>query len=546
MPRTGTHAAAPVRGTRLIPALRCLLVALGVLAAAPAVAQDEGVVRAEIRSGAGRQLKGFYEARGYMPVWVRGGDVAPEAGTLVALLASADLDGLDPDDYHVDALRRALGRAQDGDAEAVADAELKLSRAFADYVRDLREERGPGMVYVDEELEPERRSRLEVLREAAVAPSLATYLATMGWMNPAYRQLREALARYRDDWGDLPRVTVPEGPRLRAGDKGARVALLRARLGLGDGNRFDKALAARVRAFQAVHGLDADGIAGAATVAALNRGPAAYEKLIRLNMERARALPGPATRHVVVDAAAQRLWMYEGGKAAGSMKVVVGKPSDPTPMMAAQIRYVVLNPYWNMPPDLVRRRLAPKMLEGGSLEASGYEAFAGWDRDARPLDPSEIDWQAVADGREELRVRQVPGKANAMGHMKFMFPNDMGIYLHDTPDRELFGQAARNFSAGCVRVEDARRLAAWLFDGDPPKPGDKPDQQVWLPRPVPVYITYLTVSAGDGKNPRLAFLPDIYGRDGAEGKEPALAGEVRFPGTRNVTNSLRGKRADHN
>lgn len=474
-----------------------------------------------------------------MPLWVRDGAVGPEAGRLIDLVAAADLDGLDPDDYQPDDLRRAVDKARGGEPEAVSDAELKLSRAFADYVRDMRAEPAPDTVYVDEELEPDRRNRLAVLREAAVAPSLAGYLDSMGWMNPAYPWLRGALAEYRARWSDLPRVGIPEGPRLRPGDKDERVAMLRARLGLGDGGNYDKFLAGRVRAFQAMHGLQADGIAGEATIAALNHGPAHYERLIQLNLQRARALPGPATRHIVVDAAAARLLMYENGKAIDSMRVVVGKTSDPTPMMAGLIRYVVLDPYWNLPPDLVRRRLAPRVLAGAPFAAMGYEAFSGWDDDARPLDSSEIDWEAVAAGKEELRVRQRPGKSNAMGRMKFMFPNDQGIYLHDTPDRGLFGQTERRFSAGCVRVEDAARLADWLFEGNPPAPGGTPDQQVYLPAPVPVYITYLTVTAGPGKDARLAFLPDTYGRDHIEREQPRMVGEVRFPGNRKITHRIR-------
>ena len=492
-------------------------------------------MRAEIRASAGRQLDDFYEARGYVPLWVRDGAIGPEAEKLIALLAGADLDGLDPRDYPLKELRRALDEARSGDSGDMAEAELKLSRAFADYVRDLRAEPGDDMIYVDDELEPERRSRLAVLREAAVAPSLGAYLDAMGWMNPAYKQLRDALAVHRTRWSGLPEVTISGGQRLRTGGRGEQVGRLRERLGLGGGDQFDAALARQVRDFQANHGLEPDGIAGDDTIAALNRGPAHYEHLIRINMERARVLPGPATRHIVVDAAAALLWMYEDGKAIDSMKVVVGKETDPTPMMAALIRYVVLNPYWNLPPDLVQRRLAPKMLAGASFEGMGYEAFAGWDAGDRALDPSEIDWEAVASGREELRVRQRPGASNAMGRMKFMFPNDMGVYLHDTPDRSLFGQAERRYSAGCVRVEDAPRLAKWLFAGSSPSSDGSPDQQIYLPAPVPVYLTYLTVAPGSGKDATLAFLPDTYGRDGDVRDQPRLAGEVRFPGPRNVT-----------
>ncbi len=242
---------------------------------------------------------------------------------------------------------------------------------------------------------------------------------------------------------------------------------------------------------------------------------------IRMNMERARLLPGPASgKHIVVDAASARLWMYEGDKVRDTMKVVVGKPSEPTPMMAGLIRYAALNPYWYVPPDLVKVRVAPNVLkEGlGYLDSKGYQVLSDWSDNPTPVDPRRIDWQAAAEGRAELPMRQLPGPANMMGAIKFMFPNDFGVYLHDTPSKELFGQADRLQSSGCVRVEDAKRLAKWLF-GKVPKAGDtRAEQHVPLPQLVPVFITYLTVAPQAGT---LAFRDDFYGRDGRTGTRPA-------------------------
>lgn len=236
---------------------------------------------------------------------------------------------------------------------------------------------------------------------------------------------------------------------------------------------------------------------------------------IRRNMERARLLPGPTRgRHVLVDAGAARLWMYDGDKAFGSMKVVVGKPAQPTPIMAALIRYAAVNPYWNLPPDLVGERIAPNVLDHGLgyLKAQGYEILSDWSESPERIDPAIIDWKAVADGRLNLRMRQLPGPANAMGRMKFMFPNQFGVYLHDTPDKELFGDDARLFSAGCVRLENASRLAKWLFGEVPAIPTAEAEQHVPLRQPVPVYISYLTVEPTSGGG--LAFRDDVYDRDG--------------------------------
>jgi murein L,D-transpeptidase YcbB/YkuD len=237
-------------------------------------------------------------------------------------------------------------------------------------------------------------------------------------------------------------------------------------------------------------------------------------RMIAINLERARTLPVTNGRYVLVNAAAQRLYMYENGQVVDYMRVVVGKPKHATPMMAALIRYASLNPYWNVPPDLAQERIAPNVLKGGQayLKAKGYQVLSSWSDDARVIDPKSINWNAVVQRRAEVRLRQLPGPANSMGRMKFMFPNAEGIYLHDTPEKELLTEASRLFSGGCIRLEDAPRLGRWLF-GAPLKPsGAKAEQKVFLTPPVPVYITYMTaVPSGS----QLAFFEDIYGRDAA-------------------------------
>ena len=249
------------------------------------------------------------------------------------------------------------------------------------------------------------------------------------------------------------------------------------------------------------------------------------EKLLRLNLERARALPEPRSRYVIVNASAARLAMFEGAREVDSMRVVVGKPGQATPMMAALIRYTSLNPYWNVPPDLTAERIAPNVVKEGLsyLERKGYQVLSGWGPDAQLLDPATVDWKAVAEGREEIRVRQLPGPENAMGQMKFMFPNSQGIYLHDTPQKELLSEASRMFSGGCVRLEDAPRLARWLYERDLQPSGAAPEQAVALTDSVPVYITYLTAIPEGGK---IAQYPDVYGRDRLALAGRAATGEL--------------------
>jgi murein L,D-transpeptidase YcbB/YkuD len=490
--------------------------------AAPSFAQAQaqhqapaGEIEAAVRSAArgDREVTQFYRARAYRPLWVREGVLGAEGRQLLHLIETAEADGLDPRAYRPEALEQAIEAAAGGSPRALARAEWLLSNILADYVRDVRQHRDMGVVYTEQHLRPVVPTKTAVLNMAAGAPSLQTWLESVGWMNPIYTQLRGALAAQRGVDSHRPQVHVPSGPILRPGSSDPRVRLLRERLGMVPDGPYDRALQNAVREVQAAHGLPRDGLAGPLTLAILNRGSLEQHQLLRLNLERARALPSQlGRRYVLVDAAAARLWMYEDGRAVDSMRVVVGKPSEPTPMMAATIRYLTLNPYWNIPQDLVRRRVAEGALREGPSFLAGrrYEIMSDWTDDAVRVDPATVDWRGVAAGRQELRVRQLPGPDNAMGRMKFMFPNELGVYLHDTPERSLLREEGRLFSSGCVRLEDAPRLARWLFGQAPRASGSAPEQRVDLPEPVPVYLTYMTAAPEpDG----VALRPDVYNRD---------------------------------
>jgi murein L,D-transpeptidase YcbB/YkuD len=248
--------------------------------------------------------------------------------------------------------------------------------------------------------------------------------------------------------------------------------------------------------------------------AALQTRDPARRALVAVNLERIRLLPAAnAGRYVLVNAAEQRLYMMGGATPVDSMRVVVGKPVHATPMMAALIRFTSLNPYWNVPADLAAERVAPFVLKGGNdyLREQGYQLLSDWTDKAKVISPSTVDWRAVAEGRQQVRLRQLPGPANSMGDMKFMFPNVQGVYLHDTPSTELFAQASRFVSGGCVRLEAAPRLARWLHGKPIKAKGARPEQRVDLPQPVPVYLTYLTMVPSESGE--LATYDDIYGRD---------------------------------
>ena len=197
-------------------------------------------------------------------------------------------------------------------------------------------------------------------------------------------------------------------------------------------------------------------------------------------------------RYILVDAASARLYMINDGHVQDSMRVIVGKPDTPTPALRDVINYETLNPYWHVTPDLAKTVIAPRVLKDGNsyLKMQGYEILSGWGADAQVLSPDSVDWKAVAAGTAKIYVRQRPGPANSLGHFKFDLPHGDGIYLHDTPKKELFAQDDRSLSHGCVRLEDAQKLAQWLLGKDPPATS-VPEQNVLLPKAVPITISYL-------------------------------------------------------
>lgn len=416
--------------------------ALGIaLAAAPLGAAHAAPTPAAV-SPAGQSVDDFYRGRSGAPLWLApsSGDAA---GQLLALLGSANLDGLDPGKYHAAALQQAIEAARRGKRKDIARADQQLSQAFVDYVRDLKQDPGDGITYVDPGLRPTPPTPLAALLTAAAAPSLSDYVRRMAWMHPVYAELRQALASH--DYAD-------------------------------DQKR----------------------------------------QLLELNLQRSRALPSGRQRYIIVNVAQQRLYMYEDGKAVDSMVVVVGKPKWPTPMLAAYIRYAALNPYWYVPSDLAGEDVGRYVLKFGLkyLDEYGYEIVSDWSRNPTIIDPKTVDWKGVVDGTvKDIMIRQKPGPKNFMGRMKFMFPNQFGVYLHDNPRRELFLKAARFFSGGCVRLEDAARLGRWLFGHDLVWEGAGTEQPVMLANPVPVYITYLTAMPDSGS---IAYFDDAYGRDAAK------------------------------
>jgi len=421
---------------------RSSLTAALLLAAAPlslALPSPAAAQTAVPPQAANQSVGDFYRSRRDAPLWLspQAGDAARQ---LVSLLSSASIDGLAPVYYSTE-LQQALAKARDGKRKDVLRADQLLSQAFTAYVRDLRQDPGVGITWVDPSLKPTPPTPLAALLTAAAQPSLAEYVRTMGWMHPYYAELRQAIAQHK----------------------------------YTDDNQ---------------------------------------REVLQLNLKRARVLPPGKERYVLVNAAQQRLFMFENGKQIDDMVVVVGQTKYPTPMLAAYIRYAALNPYWYVPPDLAWDDVGKYVVKDkGYFDRMGYEEVSDWSKNPQILDPAKIDWEAVRDGKVQVFLRQKPGPDNFMGRIKFMFPNQFGVYLHDNPRRNLFKESVRYFSGGCVRLEDAWRLSKWLFHRELTWEGHGTEEPVPLDQPVPVYITYMT-AVPDGQS--IAYFDDAYGRDAAK------------------------------
>jgi len=446
-------------------------------------------------------LRAFYAQAERPLAWAQDGAFTQAAMGAIARLRAADEDGLDSTDYPLPdvKLRKDASPAQ------WAEADLKLSASVIRYARDARGGR----------IEPSRLSPLatptleipaadEVLKTVTSAKDANAALASYNPPHAGYRALKEQLAELRASHPSTPSVRVPKGPALRVGMKDPRVPLIRAHFNLkGDAdnrNVYDKRLASAVAAFQKEMGLPTNGILTAQTVAALS-GPslAQREAALIANMERWRWLPKDlGERHIIVNVPEFRLQLMDGGKIAHETRVIVGKEQSQTPIFSEDMKYLVVNPSWTIPPSIMKKEILPALANDPDYAAKkGYKIIRKGGR---------------------VIVQQPPGERNALGYVKFMFPNNHAVYLHDTPNRNLFSAAKRAFSHGCVRVEKPFELAEIIM-GENSKWTEarlrsligKGERTVFLPKPLPVHLAYFTLKVDEKGS--LKSYPDLYGLD---------------------------------
>ena len=486
-------------------------------------------------------LPDFYRARGYRPAWIDDDLELADAFSFVRALRLVAEDGLNPENYHLSAIETLLAevataqREKPGNvaSETQADLEMLLTDAFLLC----------GSHLVHGQVNPETiqsewfiKGRYEDLA-AALEKGLAekNIPGALASLRPSHAVYRGLLKAFRDcgavvGAGGWP--VFPPGPTLKKGERGARVESLGDTLAaMGDfapaaevdHSLFDGGLEDAVRAFQRRHGLEPDGVVGPQTAAALEVPAEKRLTQIRANLERWRWITQDlGQKYILINVADFRLGVVEGDREVISMPAIVGRSYRRTPDFSARLSYIVFNPSWTVPPKLAREDILPKIKQDpGYLVEKGIRVFENWTEGAKEINPEEIDWSQVKPDRLPYKFRQDPGPKNALGRITFMFPNKFDVYMHDTPERELFSRAVRSFSSGCIRIERPVDLAEYVLREDPEWNRERilasiesPETRVVrLRNSLPVHLLYWTAwLADDG---RVQFREDIYLRDAA-------------------------------
>lgn len=465
----------------------------------------------------------FYQRRDYRPAW----ESSARLDALLAAIRGSFAHGLRPEDYHLEALQ-ALGAPAPGRAEQVR-LDLLATAATARLAAHLR------CGKVDPEKFHEswnfnnkvnHLERVELLEEVLGAADLRAALEAQAPHGDYYLGLKAHLAHHRELAARGGWPAVSPGETLRPGMTSERVAELRARLvasgdlavlaAPADPLLFDAELEGAVRLFQFRHELLVDGLVGKHTRAAMNVPVAARIDQLRVNLERARwVFHDLEPRFLLVNIARFRVLLREGSEVRWSTRAVVGRPYRQTPVFRATMTHLELNPTWTVPPTIFAEDLLPQIRrDPGVLERRHMQVF---DWSGQVIDPWTVDWEQVSGEHPPYFLRQAPGPYNALGRVKFMYPNPHQVYMHDTPERELFSRAERSFSSGCIRLQRPLELAALLLEGNTAEQArmdaalrSGATVTIALPRPIPVLTLYGTAVPEDG---RIHFTSDVYARD---------------------------------
>ena len=473
-------------------------------------------------------LPALYQRRDFAPVWTN-----PRAiKQLFDAVRNIDEDGLDPEDYHLatlEKLQTEVGSEASVNPARRADLDVLLTDSLVRLGYHLLIGK-VDPVELDGNWNVNRtingRDAVLALSSAIAEGSVDNLLAAVRPQHMYYRHLQNALARYRAIAAAGGWPGVPAGPTLKSGMSDPRVIALRTRLSVtqrmpgadAQSALFDAALEDAVKVFQRQHGLAADGAVGKATLAALNMPVESRIDQIRVNLERARwVLHDMPEEFVLVDIAGFNVRYIRDGQTLWQARAQVGKPYRRTPVFKSRITYLEMNPTWTVPPTILRNDVLPAIKRDiAYLKQKNMKVI---DYNHNVVDPTSIDWSRYRGPDFPYLIRQDPGPNNALGRIKFMFPNEHLVYLHDTPSKSLFERTERAFSSGCIRVENPYQFAELLLD-DPNTWNRRAITQaidseltrkVTLPRPVTVLLLYWTVAPDDSGD--VIFKQDIYGRD---------------------------------
>ena len=489
-------------------------------------------------------LPRVYEERGWRPAFTDPARVE----ALYRLVQSSVDHGLNPEDFHVHQIRDRL-RAPLDDPAFLADSEVLFADALARLAVTLHFGKlDPATL--DQAWNYDRSfgtiDRVEALAGILDSEDLAAAVEAFAPHIPFYTGLRRALATYRGIQADGGWPAIPAGPVLEEGSRGERVALLRQRLRATgdlagapgpDPELFDATLAEAVRTFQSRHGIDADGRVGPGTLEQLDVPVETRLDQIRANMERIRwVFRNIPDDFLVVDIAGFRAHLYRGGKEIWSTRVQVGQARHETPVFRSAMDVIEFNPTWTIPPGITRNETLPAIRRNPGYLAAHHMIVIT--RSGSVVDPSTIDWAATKNGGFPYMIRQQPGPWNALGQVKFLFPNPYMVYLHDTPSKAKFGRTERAFSHGCIRTEHPLDLAALVL-ADQGWDRERIDRvitsrkttRVRLDTPLPVFLLYWTAEVADDGT--VLFRKDLYGRDAriVEGLKEPLAVQPPPPPT---------------
>ena len=474
----------------------------------------------------------FYERREHVPAWTKGSKPLPQISELIAALQTASEEGLDPQLYNVALLDQRRQEASKGlltkkgfEPTEAGSLDVWLTYLYMKYTSDLADGLSD-LAHADPrwQIRPEKFDPSTLLESALRENRVGASIAELMPGNPQYQALRKMLAAHRAQAAKGGWPAVPGKTRLKPGQRAPAAAAIASRLSAsGDftgavpaagGAAYTTDLQEAVKRFQRRHGLTDDGIVTPAVAAEMNVPIDQRIRQIEMNLERWRWLPRDlGERHILVNIPEYRLEVWEGSRVPLSMRVVVGKQDTQTPIFSDEMTHVVFSPYWNVPPTIAQGETLPEIMKDpGFLDRTNMEVL---DKSGKPIEPSTID---VADPTS-YRFRQRPGAQNSLGLVKFMFPNQFNVYLHDTPADSLFARASRSFSHGCVRIENPLALAEYVLRDHSGWTREKieeamhaeEERTVKLKKAIPVYLGYWTARvSGDGT---MQFRKDVYGID---------------------------------